>query len=376
VVAVSSPGAFGAGTVLWQDNFNSYANQGAMLSVYNGNGSTGSPSQASIFDLGVPSPDAGNTTQSVNYHDMPASGSGVPNLAKDINTGATPIKATDATPILWQYDFYWDGAGNKRVSGGLRNPLTTGSETGILEMGYYNSAYNPITALNGSGFAVRTTFLPGSGTLPEGASLSGWRLLTNADGSALLGSAVTAPAWIRFSALIRGHSIEYTADVNRDGTIDSSYIAASPSLDVTNALFNSVRLGGPSGLSSAGGGAYFDNLLVETAVPGDANLNGKIDPDDYALIDRNFGKAVTGWAAGDFNGDGTVDLNDYLVIDTSFGQQGGQYAAEGLIAARSAEFGAAYAAALAVAVPEPATLGAMAVLASAATLGRRRRGRD
>ena len=115
-----APAAMGAGTLLWGDNFNAYPDQASLLANYVGSGSsnTGGPT-SQFFDLGVPTPDGGNTTQSVRYHDPLTAGTTMPDLARDINS--TSIKATDAVPILWQYDFYWDGLGNKRVTSGLRN---------------------------------------------------------------------------------------------------------------------------------------------------------------------------------------------------------------------------------------------------------------
>ena len=54
------------------------------------------------------------------------------------------------------------------------------------------------------------------------------------------------------------------------------------------------------------------------ATPGDADLSGKIDFDDYARIDAGFNQGFTGWGNGDFNGDGRVDFDDYALIDTNF----------------------------------------------------------
>ena len=50
---------------------------------------------------------------------------------------------------------------------------------------------------------------------------------------------------------------------------------------------------------------------------GDANLDGKINIDDYGQIDFNVGSSgsVFGWSNGDFNYDGKIDLDDYGIID-------------------------------------------------------------
>jgi hypothetical protein len=116
-------------------------------------------------------------------------------------------------------------------------------------------------------------------------------------------------------------------------------------------------------------------LIVHYTVrlPGDANEDGRIDPDDYALTDRGFRMNRTGWENGDFNLDGVVDAADYLLLDTSFKTAGGQFD-PGFLAMRESQFGQGYTAALMAAVPEPTTLSLLAApLALAATRRRVRR---
>ena len=74
-------------------------------------------------------------------------------------------------------------------------------------------------------------------------------------------------------------------------------------------------------LDSAGGG-------VETVLPGDANLDGKVDVNDLTIVLTNFGKTGgTSWGTGDFNGDGKVDVNDLTIVLSHFGQSAGASAA-------------------------------------------------
>ena len=49
------------------------------------------------------------------------------------------------------------------------------------------------------------------------------------------------------------------------------------------------------------------------AVPGDANLNGTVDQNDFDLVIGNFGSAG-GWTQGDFNYDGVIDRNDFDLV--------------------------------------------------------------
>jgi hypothetical protein len=62
----------------------------------------------------------------------------------------------------------------------------------------------------------------------------------------------------------------------------------------------------------------FDQVLVKYTYLGDANMDGRVDPTDYAMVDGNQGKG-TSWVTGDLNFDGKVDPTDYAQVD---GNQG------------------------------------------------------
>jgi hypothetical protein len=65
------------------------------------------------------------------------------------------------------------------------------------------------------------------------------------------------------------------------------------------------------------------SVLVSYKTIGDANLSGKIDADDYFLIDTNYNKPATAaaYAKGDFNFDGKVNGDDYFEIDQRYPAQ-------------------------------------------------------
>jgi hypothetical protein len=122
---------------------------------------------------------------------------------------------------------------------------------------------------------------------------------------------------------------------------------------------------------------YIDNVLVAKA--GDINGDGRLDPDDYALIDRGLLRtfpvdAPPGWVNGDLNTDGSVNANDYLLLDTAYVQQQGGTLSPALLADRQAKFGGDYVSALTAAVPEPSAAALVAV-AAVATRTRRRHAR-
>jgi hypothetical protein len=64
-----------------------------------------------------------------------------------------------------------------------------------------------------------------------------------------------------------------------------------------------------------------DDALVSFTHGGDANLDGKINVDDYGRIDFNVALGTTGWFNGDFNYDGKINVDDYGIIDFNVGIQ-------------------------------------------------------
>jgi hypothetical protein len=54
------------------------------------------------------------------------------------------------------------------------------------------------------------------------------------------------------------------------------------------------------------------------AVPGDANLDGTVDLQDFGLLKDNFNKTGMTWADGEFTGDGLIDLQYFGVLKDNF----------------------------------------------------------
>ncbi len=52
--------------------------------------------------------------------------------------------------------------------------------------------------------------------------------------------------------------------------------------------------------------------------PGDADLDGDVDIDDFVALKANFGSGTT-WVQGDFDGDGDVDIDDFVILKGNFG---------------------------------------------------------
>jgi hypothetical protein len=101
---------------------------------------------------------------------------------------------------------------------------------------------------------------------------------------------------------------------------------------------------------------------------GDANLDGKINVDDYGRIDSSIGLAIAGWYNGDFNYDGKVNIDDYGIIDNNSGIQGAPFGSGASDAA------AAVRARAATAIPEPpAMISVLMLVGTVGKLVRRRR---
>lgn len=131
-------------------------------------------------------------------------------------------------------------------------------------------------------------------------------------------------------------------------------------------------LTGPDTATFDGQTVDASSLIVKYTLFGDANFDGKLNADDYILIDRGLAKGLSGWVNGDFNYDGVINQGDYLQIDRVFALQSGGTLSPDLLAQRTAQFGEAYVAQLVSSVPEPATPCLLAV-AGATLFGRRRR---
>jgi hypothetical protein len=112
------------------------------------------------------------------------------------------------------------------------------------------------------------------------------------------------------------------------------------------------------------------DILVRFTYYGDANLDGKVDGSDYSLIDNGYLNNLTGWFNGDFNFDGAVNGSDYTLIDNAFNSQGAKLTSQ--ISNPSATIAVQLAGTSSV--PEPVSIGMLAIIGSA-LLGRRHRGR-
>jgi hypothetical protein len=106
---------------------------------------------------------------------------------------------------------------------------------------------------------------------------------------------------------------------------------------------------------------------------GDANLDGTVNGSDFSILAANFGLGVTNWDQGDFLYGSSVNGADFSALAANFGQ-GDSYGSSVTETDWNAleAFASANGLTIPASVPEPATLGLLAI-GSAATLVRRRR---
>lgn len=147
------------------------------------------------------------------------------------------------------------------------------------------------------------------------------------------------------SLFSKSSTIPGTLDLtNHDLVID--YTAPTAFASIFGAIA-SGRSGGAGIKTSSGGGAYdlalaeasdvlgltggqtaffsgqkvdASSLLIKYTLAGDANLDGKLNADDYFQIDSSYGKSGSslGYWHGDFDYNGVINGDDYFIIDGSF----------------------------------------------------------
>jgi hypothetical protein len=136
-------------------------------------------------------------------------------------------------------------------------------------------------------------------------------------GGALL-SRAGGPTSSQFQTwLTRGFNAGSWNGTNAGGAINSSLAHDSTLPDAVG-----YGLGSDIAISSIGGFTVAPgDMLVRYTWYGDADLNGRVNFDDYVRTDNGFNNHHTGWTNGDFDYNGAVNFDDYVLIDLGFNSQ-------------------------------------------------------
>jgi fibronectin-binding autotransporter adhesin len=174
-------------------------------------------------------------------------------------------------------------------------------------------------------------------------------------------------------ATIRGYLINGYNGGLWNGTHGANPLTGG-GINSSTAAANSAHfgLGYADGADDVVAGLSSGQLEIKYTLLGDANLDGVVSGDDFAILVSNLGKSVAAWDKGDFNYDGVVSGDDFALLVGNLGE-----AANGAditlpagdIAAIDA-FAAAHG--LMADVPEPASA-SLLLVAGMGMLARRRR---
>jgi autotransporter-associated beta strand protein len=230
-------------------------------------------------------------------------------------------------------------------------------------------------ALTVSGTGSTIAFAAGAGASHIGAlAVSATSTLDVADNALVLSGASESS--------LRGLLSSGRNDVGGVGSwTGTGLVSSTAAADVNKVTGIGYLMAGDKGVSSWNGitGLATTDVITSLTYYGDINLDGTVNADDYALLDKGMAQYAAGtipassavWLNGDFNYDGVVDAKDYLLADISYSKINGGLS-PALLSEREAEFGSGYVGALVAAVPEPTTL-SLVGMGAAMLIGRRRR---
>ncbi|HYO09042.1 MAG TPA: PQQ-dependent sugar dehydrogenase [Tepidisphaeraceae bacterium] len=112
---------------------------------------------------------------------------------------------------------------------------------------------------------------------------------------------------------------------NGTGIITSAAAAAPPNLLTSIGLEEAEFVLGISGNQTTlwqGMPVDATTVLLKYTYSGDADLNGKVDGDDYFVVDQAMASSSAwGWWNGDFDHNGRLNGDDYFLIDRTIGRQ-------------------------------------------------------
>jgi len=191
---------------------------------------------------------------------------------------------------------------NKRMTLGMWD---TTESSNILELGIYKAV---------GYFAHRAILFDSTNGTPN-PNWVGWDLGTETVGEEQLPvNRFRGADWHRLHVTISPDRLRFALDLGRNGSIDG--YTTYDDLHSGPVGFNQLRFGGPSGVTSAGGGVHFDNIVLEritalSDLDGDLDGDGFVGINDLNIVLGNWNQNVPpANPLADPSGDGFVSIDD------------------------------------------------------------------
>ena len=212
--------------------------------------------------------------------------------------------------------------GTLQLGNGTTNGSVAGNITDNSRLVFNNGSSQTYGGVvGGSGTVTKI----GAGALALSGANSYGGLTTVTAGTLELGESAQSPVLSGGGCDIQGGQIvfDYTGTGDDPAStikslLTTSYDASGPHrFDVGQ--FKSTTADATHGLG------WIDNttthqVTVGYTLYGDANLDGRVNVSDLAVLAANYRKSVNGWANGDFNYDGVVDVKDLALLAANYRQ--------------------------------------------------------
>jgi autotransporter-associated beta strand protein len=293
------------------------------------------------------------------------------------NAAANQISASIEDLSTSQISISKTGEGTWSLSGPLSYSGSTTVNAGMLSLATNLTASSGVTVTGGT-----LQLAPGGGSnrviVAPTPTISGTGKIDLADNKMIVTTAGETGTWngTAYDG-VSGLVQSARGDGSWNGTTGITSSSAASNANPKLFSIGVVKVGDlHAGLADtdtttfAGQTVHGSDTIAMYTYGGDANLDGKINIDDYGLIDSHVGQSGTafGWHNGDFNYDGKINIDDYGIIDGNIGAQGAPIpaSAQGLALTGGVSLGGVSA------VPEP---GSLAALSAMALMGVRRRRR-
>jgi autotransporter-associated beta strand protein len=271
-------------------------------------------------------------------------------------TGAL-FKSGTATLTLSTANTY---SGGTTVSAGVLRILPTSSTTSALPHGALTiSGSGAVQLASNVTLGSQTSPTPASNVNLSSLSISGNGTLDIGNNHIIIDYAAGHDPIASIAAWIKSG---FNTGLWNGMGITSSSAAANAAYGIAYA--DAADPGNPAGLASG-------QIEIMYTLLGDANLDGKVNGADFAILATNFNKAVTGssgWDQGDFNYDGKINGADFASLAGNFNKGASGAADTNAIDA----FAQANGLPLTSSVPEPTSIGLL-LSAGLSILGGRRR---